>query len=135
MTRFVTAVLTLLHNNNGLFCISSLLFFDLKIGFNLASQEPNESVEVKEGEPFKLKCVVDNYYKYCKFKHVESGKNCDFEWNRDVWNITVGNCSNYANRMVWIGNYSFYDCAIEISDARQEDAGKWVCEIESTVPF
>ena len=112
----------------------SLQFSDLAKAFNLVSQEPNESVQVKQGESFKLSCVVNNYYKYCKFKHVESGNICDFEWERDVLNITVAECSNYEDRMVWSGNWKLLrqsGCSIEILDARQEDAGEWVCEIKS----
>ena len=31
------------------------------------------------------------------------------------------------------GRYNYYECGLEISDARAEDQGEWSCEIESYV--
>ena len=64
-----------------------------------------------------------------KFTH--NGKICDFEWRRESWNITVAECSNYSERMVWSGNYDYYKCSITILDARPDDTGVWSCEVES----
>ena len=109
--------------------ILGLVALDLTNAFSLTKQEPNPTLTVKEGGSFELSCEVDNYYEYCKFIHNENI--CDFEWKRDVWNITVADCSDYSDRMVWSGNYDYYKCAITINNARREDAGVWSCEIES----
>ena len=45
----------------------------------------------------------------------------------------MNECPEYANRMEWSGNYDYYGCAVTIKDAKPEDAGKWVCELESYV--
>jgi len=97
--------------------------------FSLTKSEPNPTLIVKEGGSFELNCEVDNYYEYCKFIH--NGNICDFGWKRDVWNITVLDCADYADRMVWTGNYDYYKCAITITDAKSDDAGTWSCELES----
>ena len=31
------------------------------------------------------------------------------------------------------GRYNYYECGLEVSDARAEDQGEWSCEIESYV--
>jgi len=114
-------VISLLMIINCLFTISK--------SFSLTKSEPDPSLTVQEGGSFELNCEVDNYYEYCKFIH--DGKYCDFEWKRDVWNITVADCEDYKDRMVWSGNYDYYKCAITIMDAKREDAGAWSCEVES----
>jgi len=106
-----------------------LVALDLTKAFSLTKSEPDPSLTVKEGGSFELNCEVDNYYEYCKFIH--NGKICDYEWKRDVWNITVADCADYADRVVWSGNYDYYKCAVTITDARPEDAGAWSCELES----
>ena len=98
----------------------------------MTKSEPNSRLTVEEGESFKLNCEVDNFYKYCEFYH--HGKFCLFEWKRDINNITVTECSDYADRMVWSGNYDPSKCAITISDARLEDARLWSCKLESYAP-
>merc|ERR1712184_200991 len=97
--------------------------------FSLTKNKPDSMLVVKEGGSFELNCDVDNYYEYCKFIH--NGNICDFQWKREAWNITVADCTDYADRMVWSGNYDYYKCAITITDAKSDDAGTWSCEIES----
>ena len=104
--------------------ILGLVALDLTNAFSLTKQDPDNTLIVKEGGSFELNCEVDNYYEYCKFNHNENI--CDFEWKRDVWNITVADCSGYSDRMVWLGNYDYYKCAITINNARREDAGMYM---------
>ena len=69
-------------------------------------------------------------YEWCKFRHVPSGRVCDFEWNEAAYNITVLNCEDFAGRFVFLGKYNDYNCAVRIENARGEDAGQWVAEVE-----
>ena len=61
-------------------------------------------------------------YEWCKFRHVPSGRVCDFEWNEAAYNITVLNCEDFAGRFVFLGKYNDYNCAVRIENARGEDA-------------
>merc|ERR1711997_6871 len=64
-------------------------------------------------------------------KFIHNDKICDFEWKRDVWNVTVADCADYEGRFVWSGNYDYYKCAITINNVKPEDTGAWSCEMES----
>ena len=105
------------------------LALDSSRGFSLTKNEPDSTLVVNEGDSFRLSCDVNSYYEYCLFRHNEDI--CDFEWKRDVWNITIANCSDYEGRMEWSGDYDYYGCAITIKNATLEDTGSWSCEIES----
>ena len=106
-----------------------LVALDLTNAFSMVKSEPKTTLEVKEDGSFELSCEVNNYYEYCKFIH--NDKICDFEWKRDVWNITVADCADYEGRFVWSGNYDYYKCAITINNVKPEDTGAWSCEMES----
>ena len=105
------------------------LVLDSSKAFSLTKNEPESTLIVKEGDSFRLNCEVDNYYEYCLFRHNKDI--CDFEWKKEVWNITVANCKDYEDRMEWSGNYDHYRCGITIKNAKLEDSGSWSCEIES----
>ena len=107
----------------------SLLALELTNAFSMTKSEPSTTLEVKEDGSFELSCEVNNYYEYCKFIH--NDKICDFEWKRDVWNITVADCADYEGRFVWSGNFDYYKCAITINKVKPEDTGAWSCEMES----
>ena len=34
---------------------------------------------------------------WCTFKHEENS--CEIEWKYDLWNVTMGPCDNYKNRV------------------------------------
>ena len=105
------------------------LVLDSSRAFSLTKNEPASTLVVNEGDSFRLSCDVDNYYEYCLFRHNEDI--CDFAWKREVWNITIADCSDYEGRMEWSGDFDYYGCAITIKNATLEDTGSWSCEIES----
>ena len=109
-----------------LFVISLLYAFTN--GFTLTEVQPQQKLSVQEGESILLKCTVDNYYEWCTFKH--NGKKCDFEWRRDVYNVTELDCKDYNERAEYMGDYDNYQCAIELKFVTPDDQGEWSCEIE-----
>lgn len=82
-------------------------------------------IEVKEGEPITLSCSTSDHYEWCKFIHKEHGKECDFVWTRQAWNITTLNCTDYENRAFYTGDYDNNICAITIISTTIEDTGDW----------
>lgn len=75
----------------------------LAASFDIKSAKP-KNLSVDEGGSFELLCTVDGYYEWCTFKR-QDGKICDFEWKRDLWDVDVLQCSDFAGRMTRIGNY------------------------------
>jgi hypothetical protein len=51
-------------------------------------------------------CTSDGYYEWCKFQRYD-GKLCDFEWKREVWNLTTLQCSDFESRFIRTGLQSF----------------------------
>lgn len=96
--------------------------------FDLTLVTPKAS-SVKEGESVVLSCTVDTYYEWCKFEH--AGKKCDYEWRKKEWNITLLDCSDFNDKIRYVGDYNNYNCAIELKNVTPEDAGEWTCEMES----
>ena len=64
--------------------------------FNLTEVNP-KNITVLEGTDVILSCTVNNYYEWCTFIH--NDKKCDFEWRRDVWNITTLDCTDFQDRI------------------------------------
>ncbi|TRY78631.1 hypothetical protein TCAL_14436 [Tigriopus californicus] len=84
---------------------------------------------VQEGESLVLQCSVDDWYEWCTFRH--KNKKCDFQWRKDVYNITVLDCQDYEGRFQFQGQYNNNECGIEIENVAVEDGGEWVCEFEN----
>lgn len=102
----------------------------LNEAFELTDVTPTTRIEVKEGEPITLSCSTSDHYEWCKFIHKEHGKECDFVWTRQAWNITTLNCTDYENRAFYTGDYDNNICAITIISTTIEDTGDWLCELE-----
>ena len=96
--------------------------------FGITKSEPKIAI-VKEGDVLKLFCAVDGYYEWCTFRHKD--RLCDFEWQREPWNVTVLECDDYEGRYRWYGDYNYYECGLELTGASLEDAGEWSCSFES----
>ena len=60
-------------------------------GFQIITSRPGK-ITVSPGEKVTLFCAVDDDYEWCKFYH-PSGQFCDFEWKRNVGNITMQECA------------------------------------------
>ena len=98
-------------------------------GFSLLESRP-KSVTVKEGGEVELFCAVDDWWEWCTFKRADAAI-CDFEWRKDVYNVTVLDCAAFAGRFEFIGDYNSYQCGIRLKDVRPEDAGEWSCDFEN----
>ena len=76
----------------------------LAASFDIKAARP-KNLSVDEGGSIELFCAVDGYYEWCTFKR-QDGKICDFEWKRDLWDVDVLQCSDFAGRMTRIGEFS-----------------------------
>ena len=85
--------------------------------FELVKVEP-ASTTVPYGGKLRLTCNPDGYYEWCKFIH--NDKICDFEWKKDVWNITKLDCSDYEGRAHFFGSYDNYECGMELDNVTPE---------------
>ena len=76
----------------------------LAASFDIKAARPI-ALLVDEGGSIELLCTVDDFYKWCTFKR-QDGKICDFEWKRDLWDVDVLQCSDFAGRMTRIGEFN-----------------------------
>ena len=90
---------------------------------------------VTEGEYVDLWCKSDSYWEWCDITHVSSNHTCEHVWDRGLYNVKVGNCSDFAGRFKYIGNMgsSVFKCGIRLMDFRREEAGEWRCDITGYV--
>ena len=97
-------------------------------GFELTEVKLSKNT-VTEGGSVTLYCHVDGWWEWCTFKH--DGNLCDFGYDSND-TVTQLNCTeDYEFRAEFVGDYNNYECAMELSNVKLEDAGKWTCEVES----
>ena len=84
----------------------------LAASFDIKAARPI-ALLVDEGGSIELLCTVDDFYKWCTFKR-QDGKICDFEWKRDLWDVDVLQCSDFAGRMTRIGKFRTKFCVAEV---------------------
>jgi hypothetical protein len=100
--------------------------------FDMKSYSPKSgSTTVKEGEYLDLWCNVNDWWEWCKFTNVPTGKICDLEWKKDLYNVTVLNCADFEGRFEFLGDYNKYKCGVRFFGIKPDEAGKWKCDIES----
>ena len=85
--------------------------------FELVTVEPKATV-IPYGGKLRLTCNADGHYEWCKFMH--NDKICDFQWKRDVWNITTLECSDFEGRSRFVGTYDNYECGMELDNVTPE---------------
>ena len=85
--------------------------------FELVKVEP-KSTTIPYGSKLRLTCNVDGYYEWCKFIH--NDKFCDFQWKKDIWNITTLECSDFEGRAHFFGTYDNYECGMELDNVTPE---------------
>ena len=85
----------------------------------------------KEGKDIELWCKSDSYWEWCDITHVLSNRTCEHVWDRGLYNVTVGECSDFTGRFEYIGDKGsyVYKCGIRLRDFRPEEAGEWKCDI------
>ena len=86
---------------------------------------------MKEGDDIVLWCKSDSYWEWCDITHVLSNRTCEHVWDRGLYNVTVGECSDFTGRFEYIGDKGsyVYKCGIRLRDIRPEEAGEWKCDI------
>ena len=105
----------------------------------------SDSIMVKEGEDIELWCKSDSWWEWCDITHVPSNRTCEHVFDEsestfweNVYQIWEKNCSDFADRMEYIGDLRKYvsvggvyvfKCGIRLMDIRPEDAGEWKCDI------
>lgn len=82
----------------------------------------NLTATISYGGKLRLECNTDGYYKGCKFiqRGEPSNNVCDFQWNKDAWNITTFNCSDFGDRARFVGDYNSYECGMELDHVKPE---------------
>ena len=93
-------------------CLSLLLLGTSVSAFKVKSANPSV-IKVKEGHSFKVICTTDIWWEFCTFR--KGDKSCDIVWKRDPYNVTMGECDDFAGRVEFRGSYDDYECGLEIS--------------------
>ena len=107
-----------------LFLASATNSFNLEIS--------DDDFTVKTGDQFFISCQADSAYEFCKFRS-PTGQFCDYEWKRNVWNVTQTDCEGLEDRVTFAGSYEDHECALMVYGAIESDRGLWSCEVESYV--
>ena len=94
-----------------------IVILSTSYAFELVTVEP-KATEISYGGKLRLTCNPDGYYEWCKFIH--NDKVCDFQWKKDVWNITTLECSDFEERARFVGTYDNYECGMEIDNVTPE---------------
>ena len=94
-----------------------IVILSTSYAFDIVTVEPKVT-EISSGGKLRLTCNTDDYYEWCKFIH--NDKVCDFQWKKDVWNITALECSDFEGRARFVGTYDNYECAMELDNVTPE---------------
>ena len=96
--------------------------------FEISSMDPESgTVAIKEGQNFDLWCNADDWWEWCTFTHIPTGKICDLQWKWEPKNVTANDCDGFE----YLGDYDNYKCGIRLHDVRPADEGEWACELEN----
>ena len=91
-------------------------------------------IMVNEGDNVTFSCTANHWYYYCTFKH--ELEICQFKWDFALYqmdkidNVTLQDCATIQKRATFTGNFSNYECAIQLKHVTSRDSGKWSCELE-----
>jgi len=92
---------------------------------------------ISPGDSVTLLCKSDSSYEYCSWSHkTPKGRvrECHFEWKRAHNAVKKQDCSkDFSHKVSMTGNYDKHQCGIRIQNVKLEDAGEWICEMESYV--
>ena len=86
--------------------------------------EPGE-IAIQEGQYLDLWCNANDWWEWCTFTHVPTGKICDLQWRYGPDNVTANDCDNFE----YLGNYNYYKCGVRIYNADLAMAGLWRCDL------
>jgi len=105
--------------------ILALAFVPL-CAFDITSTDPESgTVAIKEGQHFDLWCNANDWWEWCTFTHVPTGKICDLQWKRAPWNVTANDCNGFE----YLGDYNTYKCGVRLYNAGLREAGEWRCDL------
>jgi len=94
--------------------------------FDITSTDPESgTVAIKEGQNLDLWCNADDWWEWCTFTNVATGKICDLQWKRVPYNVTANDCDGFE----YLGDYDNYKCGVRIPNAGLGEAGEWRCDI------
>ena len=100
--------------------------------FNLTKIKfPQEPVKV--GDRITISCSLDDFsdFQWCTFQH--ENKICQRKWQDSV------NCGDFLDyrhyqRAVFIDEYNYRDCKLQLTSVSLEDSGQWQCILQSYHP-
>ena len=114
-------------------CLSLLLLGTSASAFEVKSVNPS-IIRVEKGHSFEVICTADNWWEFCTFR--KGYKSCNIDWKKDPnYNVTMGECDDFAGRVEFRGSYLNFECGLKISGAELSDDGDWSCDIESYVKY
>ena len=88
--------------------------------FQISSMFPEfGTVAIKEGQNFDLWCNADDWWEWCTFTHIPTGKICDLPKN-----VITNNCDGFE----YLGDYD-NKCGVRIYNASLAEAGEWRCDL------
>ena len=113
-----------------LFWQNCCLYFNQ--AFNLTKIKfPQEPVKV--GDRITISCSLDDFsdFQWCTFKH--ENKICQRKWHATV------NCGDFLDyrhyqRAVFVDEYNYRDCKLQLTSVSLEDSGQWQCTLQSYHP-
>ena len=100
--------------------------------FSLVSYIPETGrTTISGGDSLELWCNVDDWWEWCTFSHVPSGRVCDFQWKSGPWNVTINDCNDFDGMYDYLGDYNNHKCGIRIYNMNPDESGEWRCDLES----
>ena len=94
--------------------------------FEISSTVPQSgTVTIQEGQNLELWCNADDWWEWCTFTHVPTGKVCDLQWKREPYNVTVNDCDDFE----YLGDYDNYKRGIRLNNVDLGKAGEWRCDL------
>ena len=82
-------------------CLRLLLLGTSALAFSV--NPSTRGIKVEKGHSFKVICTADSYWEYCTFR--KGDKSCDFVWKKGPYNVTMGECNDFAERIEFRGSY------------------------------